>query len=208
VIDHTIGFVYDGDQIVFQFERSLPSPASGRGAGGEGGANQVTPLTVADLSHRYLWQANAVDQLMADEALSPLPPGEGQGEGSAGYDLSTPGNVVWPLADQQGTIRDLALNEDGVTAIVNHRVYDSYGNLKSETNEAVDCLFGYTGRAYDNTSGLQNNLSRWYDSNVGRWASEDPIGYSETNIKTPAPLDFLSGRIDGKKNPYISETVL
>jgi RHS repeat-associated protein len=171
-------------------------------------------LTVADLSHRYLWQANAVDPSVADESLLPSPAsgrgagGEGGLNGSDGHDLSTPGNVLWPLADQQGTIRDLAETEDGVTAIVNHRVCDSCGNLKSETNEAVDCLFGYTGRAYDNTSGLQNNLSRWYDSNVGRWASEDPIGYSETNIKTPAPLDFLSGRIDGKKNPYISETVL
>jgi uncharacterized protein RhaS with RHS repeats len=24
---------------------------------------------------------------------------------------------------------------------------------------------------------LQNNLNRWYDPSVGRWLSEDPIGY-------------------------------
>lgn len=70
----------------------------------------------------------------------------------------------------------MAICEDNVTSIVNHLVYDSYGNLKSQTG-AVDCLFGYTGRAFDEATGLQNNLNRWYDSKVGRWVSEDPIGF-------------------------------
>jgi hypothetical protein len=34
-------------------------------------------LSATDLSHRYLWNPQAVDQLFADEALSPLPPGIG-----------------------------------------------------------------------------------------------------------------------------------
>jgi RHS repeat-associated protein len=55
-------------------------------------------------------------------------------------------------------------------------VYDAYGNLTSET-AAVDCLFGYTGQLYDNATGLQNNLNRWYDPSVGRWMSQDPIGF-------------------------------
>ena len=123
VIDHETRFVYDGDQIVLQFDKS-PLPA-GEGQG-EGGENQGSAMTVADLSHRYLWQANAVDQLMADEQLSPRPVGEGQGEG--GYDLSMPGTVVLPLADQQGTIKDLAVTDPstGVTSIVTHRVYDGH----------------------------------------------------------------------------------
>ena len=48
-----------------------------------GGTGSASDLTGADLSHRYLW-GPAVDQLLCDEQLSPLPPGEGQGEGSAG----------------------------------------------------------------------------------------------------------------------------
>jgi RHS repeat-associated protein len=96
----------------------------------------------------------------------------------------TNNEVVLPLADQQGTIRDLAITNDGITSIANHRVYDSFGNLESQTNAAVDCLFGYTGRAYDNNTGLQNNLNRWYDAKVGRWASEDPKGFAagQTNL--------------------------
>jgi RHS repeat-associated protein len=136
--------------------------------------------------------------------LSPLPPGEGQGEGSAGYDLETPGNVVWPLADNLGTIRDLAEYDaqSGATSVVNHRVYDAYGNLKSETNPqtnqpaAVDCLFAFTGRMFDKNTGLQNNLNRWYDPKVGSWISQDPIGFlsGTTNLYVYCgnnPINFI-----------------
>ena len=38
---------------------------------------------------------------------------------------------------------------------------------------------------WDITTGLQNNLNRWYDPAVGRWISEDPIGFSanDANLK-------------------------
>ena len=41
----------------------------------------------------------------------------------------------------------------------------------------MDCLFGFTGRPVEKVSGLQNNLNRWYDATVGRWLSEDPVGF-------------------------------
>ena len=41
---------------------------------------------------------------------------------------------------------------------------------------AADFLFGYTGRFYDQATGLQWNLNRWYDPSVGKWLSEDPSG--------------------------------
>jgi len=117
-IDHQTCFVYDGNQIVLQFDSSSSLPP-GEGQGG-GGA-----ITAADLSHRYLWGA-AVDQILADEQLSPLPPGEGQGEG--GYDLTTPGPVVWPLADHLGTVRDLATYDapTATTTVANHRTCYCY----------------------------------------------------------------------------------
>ncbi len=146
-VDRRIRFAYDGNQIVLQFEKD------GDGA-----------VTGADLSHRYLWEPNVVDQLMADEQVT---------------NPETPGTVVWPLADNLGTIRDLAVMDAqiGVTSVANHRVYDSFGNLKSQTNAAVDCLFGFTGRPIDNATGLQNNLNRWYDAKTGCWMSKDPIGF-------------------------------
>jgi RHS repeat-associated protein len=93
--------------------------------------------------------------------------------------LTSAGNVLWPLADHLGTIRDIAdRNEStGVTSVTNHRRYDSFGILESESNAAVDMLFGYTGRMFDEATGLKNNLNRWYESKVGQWLSEDPIGF-------------------------------
>jgi RHS repeat-associated protein len=118
----------------------------------------------SDLTHRYLY-SNVVDQILASEDVT---------------SLSQAGNVLWPLSDHLGTTRDIAdRNEStGVTTVTNHRRFDSYGNLIGETNSAVDLLFAFTGRPFDESTGLQNNLNRWYDPSAGRWISEDPIGFA------------------------------
>jgi RHS repeat-associated protein len=89
------------------------------------------------------------------------------------------GNVIWPLTDHLNTTRDLVDRDEllGTVAVMNHREFDSYGNVVGETNAAVDHLFGFTGRYRDETTGLQNNLNRWYDAAVGQWMNEDPIGF-------------------------------
>jgi len=56
------------------------------------------------------------------------------------------------------------------------------GNVPSETNPAVDSLFLFTARPFDADTGLQNNLNRWYDPVVGRWMSEDPIGFAGGDV--------------------------
>jgi RHS repeat-associated protein len=173
VVQHETRFVYDGNQIVLQFDTDVSGTSGSSGATGSASA-----MTAADLSHRYLW-GPAVDQILADEQLSPLPSGEGQGEG---YNLQTPGTVVWPMTDNQGTVRDLAVCNatTDTTAVVNHLVYSSYGQLLSQTNPAtgnaaaVDCLFGYDGMPYD--QGSQTNVAqqRRYAPATGRWMSVDP----------------------------------
>jgi RHS repeat-associated protein len=50
--------------------------------------------------------------------------------------------------------------------------------VTSETSAAVDFLFAFTGRERDEESGLQFNRARCYDPGVGRWISEDPIGFA------------------------------
>ena len=96
-------------------------------------------LTVANLSHRYL-SGQVVDQVFADEQVT---------------NPQTPGNVVWTLTDNLGTVRDLAVYnaQTGITAVANHRVYGSFGNLTSQTNAAVDCIFGFAGMPFDEASG-------------------------------------------------------
>ncbi len=114
-------------------------------------------------AQRYLW-AEAVDHLLAAETVD-----DGGAE-----------DVGWALGDHQNTIRDLVTYDplSGDTTVANHVTYDSFGNVTAETSAAaVDHLFGYTGRLFDEATGLQNNLNRWYNPQLGRWLSEDPIGF-------------------------------
>jgi RHS repeat-associated protein len=100
-------------------------------------------------THRYLHGAR-VDQILADE---------------------TADEVLWPLADFEGTVRDLV---DSAGAIVDHIRYESFGSITSDTNAAVDHLFAFTGRELDPETGLYYVRSRYYDSHAGRFLSEDP----------------------------------
>jgi|GEM_PF-2561716 len=59
-----------------------------------------------------------------------------------------------------------------------HSIYDAFGRVTSESNPTIDSLFFFTGRPFDSDTQLQNNLNRWYDAGVGRWLSEDPIGFN------------------------------
>ena len=151
---------------------------------------QFDGSAASNLAHRYLW-SNQVDELLADEQAT---------------SLSTGGNTLWGLGDHLGTLRDIAdLNEGtGVTSVTNHRTYNVFGKLTAETNSAVDLLFGFTGKQLDDATGLQHNLYRWYDSAIGQWMSEDPIGFNagDENLKRyvgnrvssvldPAGLDWL-----------------
>ncbi len=116
-----------------------------------------------DVSNRFLW-GPAVDQLFADEQVTTT---------------SSVGNVIWPLADQVGTLRDLVdFNEStSIFTITNHRTFDSFGNLTAETQSTVDEIFAYTGKFFDDVTKLSNHLNRWLDPNLGKWISEDPIGF-------------------------------
>ena len=94
------------------------------------------------------WTPNQQDKLLADTTID---------------------GVSWSLTDHLGTIRDVL----GTTST--HLIYDAFGNLSSGTNPL---LFGYTGKAFDTATNLQNNINRWYDVKIGRWLSTDPIGFS------------------------------
>ena len=63
------------------------------------------------------------------------------------------------------------------TSVTNHRRFGAYGDLLSESNNAVDMVFAFTGKLQDENTKLQNNLNRWYDAAIGQWMSEDPIGF-------------------------------
>lgn len=106
------------------------------------------------ISMRYL-HGPAVDQVLVQESAN--------------------GDVQWMLTDHLGTVRDL-VNNGG--QVVNHIKYDSYGNVISESNPAVKTRYKYTGREFDSETEIQYNRARYYDAAIGRFLSEDPIGFA------------------------------
>ncbi len=71
---------------------------------------------------------------------------------------------------------------DSAGNIVSEIEYDAFGQLISVTGEKP--RFRYTGKMFDDATQLQWNINRWYDPAVGRWISEDPIGFEalDTNL--------------------------
>jgi RHS repeat-associated protein len=103
-------------------------------------------------THRYLYGVG-VDAIAADESQ---------------------GQLKWALSDHLGSVRDVV---DSSGVLLNHIVYDSHGQVVSQSNPLVDVRYGYTGRDLDSESGLNYYRARYYDAATGRFISEDPIGF-------------------------------
>jgi len=96
---------------------------------------------------------------------------------------------TWTLRDHLNTVRKVL---DMKGKIVSHLEYDAFGKLLNATGDKP--LFRYTGKMFDEAAGLQWNINRWYDANVGRWISEDPIGFEgeDDNLYRYGSNDFVN----------------
>lgn len=79
------------------------------------------------------------------------------------------------LQDHLGSTTGLL---DSSGNIVSSASYDSFGN---STNN-LTTRYQYTGREKDEFTGLMYYRARWYDANLGRFISEDPIGFAGGDI--------------------------
>jgi len=79
---------------------------------------------------------------------------------------------AWTLRDHLNTVRTVV---DARGCVISNLEYNAFGVLINATGDKP--LFRYTGKMFDDATGLQWNVNRWYDANVGRWISEDPIGF-------------------------------
>jgi RHS repeat-associated protein len=114
------------------------------------------------------------------------------------------------VADHLGSTNGLT---DSTGALTASNSYDSFGNA---TNTSFPSRYQFTGRELDTTTGLQYNRARWYNPNIGRFISEDPIGFrggdvnlygyvrnNPTRFIDPRGLDIIvieNGRTEG--NPF------
>jgi RHS repeat-associated protein len=119
-------------------------------------------------TYRYLNgpSASGVDAVMAEEAITT--------QGSAG-------TTTYPLADNLGSVRDIVNTS---SAVVDHIIYNSFGQVAYESNTAIHHRAGYADYHSDGNTGLDYADHRWYDPSVGRWISEDPLGFhaGDTNV--------------------------
>ncbi|MHB8173922.1 MAG: RHS repeat domain-containing protein [Nitrospirota bacterium] len=83
------------------------------------------------------------------------------------------GSVYYYHKDALGSITALT-DVNGQTAQT--YAYDSFGNIASQTGN-IENPFTYTGREYDQETGLYYYRARYYDSRAGRFINEDPIGF-------------------------------
>ena len=144
----------------------------------------------ARVANRYLWTPG-VDEILADEQVS----WDAQAGGGSGACVTD--RILWPATDIRGSVCDLVEFDDATdtATVVQHRTYDAFGRhlatyelsggaLVPVTAPTITHLIGFTGRPGEVTTGLQNNLNRWYDASVGSWINEDPIGFEggDTNL--------------------------
>ncbi|MCZ2391072.1 MAG: RHS repeat-associated core domain-containing protein [Acidobacteria bacterium] len=84
--------------------------------------------------------------------------------------------VSYFLADHLGSTNGLV---DASGALTASNSYDSFGN---PSNPNFPTRYQFTGREYDNFTGLQYSRARYYDPKIGRFISEDPIGFNGGDV--------------------------
>ncbi len=77
-------------------------------------------------------------------------------------------------ADGLGSVTSLS-NTSG--AIANSYTYDSFGKQTASTGSVVN-PFRYTARESDTETGLYYYRARYYDQNIGRFLTEDPLKFN------------------------------
>jgi RHS repeat-associated protein len=122
----------------------------------------------------------------------------------------------WNLADAQGAVRDVVQYSDDATTPVNHLVYDSFGQLYSQSRDEAANL---SSLAFDGmlpgaaAATLNYDDYRWYDAVDGVFASQDPIGFGGGQSNTEAfvgnsptnftdPLGLCDCGCPSQSNPY------
>jgi len=96
----------------------------------------------------------------------------------------TRGFSLLARTDSNGTLFYHLDGNNNVTALVDangtrkaHYTYDSFGNLIEKSGPMADAnLYRFAAKEVHPLSGLYSYLYRFYDANLQRWLSKDPIG--------------------------------
>ncbi len=72
-------------------------------------------------------------------------------------------------------MRDI-VNSSGT--VIDHIVYDSYGNILSETSPSNGDRFKFAGMEWDAAIGQYYDHARWYAEGIGRFTTQDPSRFT------------------------------
>jgi RHS repeat-associated protein len=89
--------------------------------------------------------------------------------------MVTNGVSKYFLQDHLGSTTALT-NSSG--SVIESATYDSFGNATGN----LSTRYQFTGREYDKDIGLTYYRARWYSSELGRFVSEDPIGFGGGDV--------------------------
>jgi RHS repeat-associated protein len=88
---------------------------------------------------------------------------------------SSGGTTAWYLTDKLGSVRDIVSTTG---TVLDHVVYDSFGNIVTETNAANGDRFKFAGMQYGPFLGSAFDHARYYNATVAQFASQDPLMYT------------------------------
>jgi RHS repeat-associated protein len=118
-------------------------------------------------------------------------------------------STYYYATDLQGSVTALF---NASNQVLNQYSYLPFGETQSVTEQVPNRL-RYTGREYESESGLYYNFARWYDAQLHRFVSEDPIGINGgTNSYTystnePVNHQDASGLSDATPRPRCTFTL-
>jgi RHS repeat-associated protein len=85
------------------------------------------------------------------------------------------GNSYYYVKDGLGSV--IALTDNAGSVVHEYR-YSVFGEIVEESGDSVENPFTYTAREYDKETGNYYYRARYYDPAIGRFISEDPIGFA------------------------------
>lgn len=122
---------------------------------------------------KYLW-ADLITLLAIYDSSDNLVQRFEYADGRMPLSMTSNGTKYYLHYDQVGSLRAVS---DSSGDIIKEVVYDTFGTILSDSNEAFKVPFGFAGGLYDQDTKLTRFGYRDYDAETGKWTAKDPIGF-------------------------------